>query len=100
MNELHGLGVYTIWDKILDTKERGIPHSRRRWHCVGILKDTDDGSFSCPTQIPGAGIELFLEKIENQPGPMGLPPSITTYSMSVALNECMLIALAARRMRI
>ena len=57
-------GIYNVRDRILDTKENGIPHSRRRWYCVGILKSIDDGSFEFPSNIPCADIELFLEKTE------------------------------------
>ena len=62
MKELRDLGIYNVRDRILDTKENGIPHSRRRWYCVGILKSIDDGSFEFPSNIPCADIELFLEK--------------------------------------
>ena len=75
MRELHSLGVYNIRDKILDTKENGIPHSRCRWYCVGILKSIDDGSFEFPSSIPCANIELLLEKPDMQLVSSGRPPA-------------------------
>ena len=30
-------GKYSIYHQIIDTKDHGIPHSRQRWYCIGIL---------------------------------------------------------------
>ena len=32
-------GAYEIHHQVLDTKDNGVPQSRRRWYCVGIRKD-------------------------------------------------------------
>jgi DNA (cytosine-5)-methyltransferase 1 len=76
--ELRGLGLYNIQHKILDTKEHGVPHSRRRWYAVGILKSVDDGSFSFPEPLPlekRPKIELFLERRKADTAKTGLPPA-------------------------
>ena len=44
--------AYEIHHEILDTKNHGIPHSRPRWYCVGILKSTFEGDFS-QFKLPG-----------------------------------------------
>jgi len=66
--------------KILDTKEQGIPHSRRRWYCVGIQKKFDDGSFEFPTAIECPSIEKFLERRNTKMAAVGLPPKSATTS--------------------
>ena len=73
MRKLLSLGIYNIYDKILGTKRHGIPHSRRRWYCVGMLKSIDDGSFEFPGNIPRADIELFLEKPDQNLVSTGMP---------------------------
>ena len=45
----------------MDTKEHGIPQSRKRIYFVGISKLHDDGSFSFPDLVAQPSIELFLE---------------------------------------
>jgi len=37
LTELKSLGIYNIYHEILDTKNHGVPHSRRRWYCVGMV---------------------------------------------------------------
>ena len=37
MKCLTDLGMYNVYDQILNTKEHGIPQSRQRWYCVGML---------------------------------------------------------------
>merc|ERR1711972_355450 len=74
MTELHNLRIYNIQDKILDTKDHGVPHARRRWYCIGILKSIDDGSFSFPEKVPCASIEFFLDKRDAQLVSTGMPP--------------------------
>jgi len=71
---LNGLGDYNIQWKVLDTKEQGIPQSRRRWYCVGIRKDVDDGSFSFPEKIDCPNVDLLLEPRDPELAKSGLPP--------------------------
>jgi len=63
LEELHGLGDYNITWKVLDTKEQGIPQSRRRWYCVGIRKDVDDGSFSRDPELATSGLHPTTQTI-------------------------------------
>ena len=37
MKCLTDLKMYNVYDRILNTKEHGIPQSRPRWYCVGML---------------------------------------------------------------
>lgn len=74
LTELKSLGIYNIYHEILDTKNHGVPHSRRRWYCVGIETSSDDGNFSFPQAIPRASIELFLEKRDARLAATGMPP--------------------------
>ena len=56
--------AYEIHHEILDTKNHGIPHSRPRWYCVGILKSTFSGDFSqfkFPGSIPMTPIDSLLD---------------------------------------
>jgi len=87
--ELESLGEYNIQWKLLDTKKNGIPHSRRRWYCVGINKNVDDGSFKFPEPIACAPLNLFLErktkhehlKLQNPKVAAGLPPKTQTTAL-------------------
>lgn len=55
------VGKYNISYSVLDTKENGIPHSRKRIYICGIRKDVDRGSFSFPEPIERPSIERFLD---------------------------------------
>merc|ERR550532_445026 len=61
LEALEALNTYNIYSRIMDTKEHGIPHSRRRIYFVGINKRHDDGSFSFPEPVARPSIELFLD---------------------------------------
>jgi site-specific DNA-cytosine methylase len=52
LKSLEQLGGYNISYQILDTKQNGVPHSRRRVYIVGIHQDADRGSFTFPEPIP------------------------------------------------
>merc|ERR1719360_257250 len=81
LEALDALNTYNIYSKIMDTKEHGIPHSRRRIYFVGINKRHDDGSFSFPEPVARPSIELFLDPpCKKQAG--NLPPihSKTAYT--------------------
>jgi len=81
LKELEGLGAYNIKWQILDTKQQGVPHSRRRWYCVGILKEFDDGSFTFPEPIACPSVELFLEKRVSKTATTGMPKSSQTTAL-------------------
>merc|ERR1740123_229859 len=75
--------MYNIYSRIMDTKEHGIPHSRRRIYFVGINKRHDDGSFSFPEPVVRPSIELFLDPPgKKQTAEGNLPPinSKTAYT--------------------
>jgi len=59
----------------LDTKNHGVPQSRRRWYCVGILRKFDTGKFEFPEAIARPSIEQFLERRDSKLVSEGLPPS-------------------------
>ena len=50
-------GSYNVYHQILDTKDHGIPHSRKRLYIVGIQKSFDRGDFAFPEKIPCAPFE-------------------------------------------
>jgi len=74
LKELNDLGCYNVQWKILNTKEQGVPHSRNRWYCVGILKEFDTKTFTFPEPISCPSIELFLEERSQELATTGLPP--------------------------
>merc|ERR1719331_836869 len=61
LESLDALNTYNVYSKIMDTKEHGIPQSRRRIYFVGISKRHDDGTFSFPDPVARPSIELFLD---------------------------------------
>jgi DNA (cytosine-5)-methyltransferase 1 len=81
LKELNKLGCYNIQWQVLDTKQHGVPHSRRRWYCVGIHKDFDDGSFEFPKPIRCPDIESFLEERDARLAATGLPPASQTVAL-------------------
>ena len=91
--ELASLQVYNITHKILNTSENGVPHNRRRWYCVGIQKEYDDGSFSFPSKIPCPSLEKFLERRSAKLAKSGLPPK----SSGVARNNVKLTLRTMKR---
>jgi len=91
LEALDALNAYNIYSRIMDTKEHGIPHSRRRIYFVGISKRHDDGSFSFPESVARPSIELFLDPpCKKQTVAGNLPPirSKTAYiNVRRALKE-------------
>jgi len=72
---LEQLGEYNISHQILDTKQHGVPHSRRRIYIVGIRRDVDRGTFAFPEPIPCPSMELFLDgRAKSAAVAAGLPP--------------------------
>jgi len=61
LESLEDLGSYNIYHQLLDTKEHGVPQSRRRIYIVGIKKSVDRGSFRFPEPVERPSIEAFLE---------------------------------------
>merc|ERR1719150_1636636 len=83
LEALDALNTYNIYSRIMDTKEHGIPHSRRRIYFVGIAKRHDDRSFSFPEPVARPSIELFLDPPGKRQAAEGnLPPvsNKTAYS--------------------
>jgi len=74
LQSLEDLGVYNIYHQILDTKQHGVPQSRRRIYMVGIKKSCDRGNFSFPEPIEKPSIEAFLEPQRTKPTMTTLPP--------------------------
>jgi len=74
LKELKDLRVYNVEWQILDTKQHGVPQSRRRWYCVGIQKKFDTGKFAFPEPIARPSIEKFLERRDAKLAVEGLPP--------------------------
>merc|ERR1719343_1259083 len=83
MESLKQLGRYNVQTEVLDTRQHGVPHHRKRLYIVGIRKDVDDGSFAYPEPIPCPSIERFLE-----PRPVsaevakGIPPATQTTAVA------------------
>jgi len=74
LNALRNPG-YNISHQIVDTKDHGVPHSRRRIYVVGIRKDVDRGTFEFPAKIKCPSIELFLDAKKKTDNPAALPPN-------------------------
>jgi len=78
LEELKNLRIYNVQWKLLDTKEHGVPQSRKRWYCVGIQKKFDTGKFEFPEPIARPSIEQFLDKRNPNLVPKGLPTKTST----------------------
>merc|ERR1711935_218805 len=74
LEELKQLRIYNVEWQILDTKQHGVPQSRRRWYCVGIQKKFDTGKFAFPEPIARPSIDKFLERRDAKLAVEGLPP--------------------------
>jgi DNA (cytosine-5)-methyltransferase 1 len=74
LSKLNDLKGYNVQWQVLNTKDHGIPHSRGRWYCVGILEEFDTGTFSFPEPIETPSIENFLEKRDAKLAEHGIPP--------------------------
>lgn len=58
-NTLIELG-YTIFEKIMNAKDYGLPQNRKRWFCVGFRKDLGIEEFNFPDPFP---LEIFVEDL-------------------------------------
>jgi len=74
LESLEALGMYNVQHQILDTKQHGVPQSRRRVYIVGIKKSCDNGTFSFPQPVEKPPIEAFLEPQRAKPSSAMLPP--------------------------
>lgn len=74
MDALQELRTYNVYSQILDTRDNGLPHNRRRIYIVGIQKFWDDGTFEYPEPVPCPSIECFLERRKVRPSGTELPP--------------------------
>jgi DNA (cytosine-5)-methyltransferase 1 len=82
LEELKNLRVYNVQWQLLDTKQHGVPQSRRRWYCIGIQKKFDNGKFAFPEPIARPSIEKFLERRDAKLAFEGLPPKSQTTARS------------------
>uniref|UniRef100_A0A7S1MA44 DNA (cytosine-5-)-methyltransferase n=1 Tax=Alexandrium catenella TaxID=2925 RepID=A0A7S1MA44_ALECA len=78
MEALEALGSYNVYHQMMDTKQHGVPQSRRRVYIIGIKKTRDDGSFSFPQPVETPSIEVFLDPRPRVPGRSALPPESQT----------------------
>ena len=77
----------------MNTKDHGIPHSRRRWYCAGIREDVNKGTFCFPDKIPCANIERFLNHRDANLALNGLPPKSQGMARSNVKNTLRLLEL-------
>lgn len=59
--ELEKLKVYSVYYKVLNTADYGIPQSRKRVFIVGILKQNEKREFEWPKPIPNRPLEEFVD---------------------------------------
>uniref|UniRef100_A0A7S1MC65 DNA (cytosine-5-)-methyltransferase n=1 Tax=Alexandrium catenella TaxID=2925 RepID=A0A7S1MC65_ALECA len=78
MEALEALGSYNVYHQMMDTKQHGVPQSRRRIYILGIRKACDDGSFSFPEPVETPSIEAFLDPKPRMPQSSALPPASQT----------------------
>jgi DNA (cytosine-5)-methyltransferase 1 len=83
---LQALGTYNISWRVLNTKDHGIPHNRARIFFVGILRSSDDGSFSWPAPLPPADIMEFLDRRLGRPSYADLPTASQTTARANVLH--------------
>ena len=48
---------YNVASQVLDSRDHGIPQSRKRLYWVGIAKKVDKGTFTFPEKIPCMDLE-------------------------------------------
>lgn len=76
LESLAELKTYHVYAKLLDTKEHGLPQSRKRVYIVGIHKVYAVGTFEFPEPVERPSIEMFLEPRVARPHPdIDLPPA-------------------------
>ena len=65
---------YNIYHHLLDTKDHGVPQSRKRVYIIGIRQDVDQRTFTWPEKLPLPSIEEFLDPRDPDLAATGLPP--------------------------
>jgi DNA (cytosine-5)-methyltransferase 1 len=78
LESLEALGTYNIYHQLLDTKQHGVPQSRRRIYIVGIKRTCDKNIFQFPEPVELPSIENFLEPRTSRPTAAQLPPRTNT----------------------
>ena len=61
ISELKKLKVYSVYWKVLNTADYGIPQSRKRVFIVGILKKNEKEGFEWPIPVPCRSLEEFVD---------------------------------------
>mmetsp|Transcript_79051 Transcript_79051/g.256372 ORF Transcript_79051/g.256372 Transcript_79051/m.256372 type:complete len:399 (+) Transcript_79051:59-1255(+) len=91
---LEDLGTYNLYDKILNTKDHGVPQNRKRIYFIGIKKTVDKGDFSWPEPLPQVSIEKFLKPRKGKVDATCLPPKSagTAYRNVKAVYKMLLAA--------
>jgi len=74
LESLEELGNYNIHHQMLDTKEHGVPQSRRRIYFIGIKKTIDRKTFEFPEPVKRPSIEKFLDRKKGKVDATMLPP--------------------------
>jgi len=67
LESLRALGTHNIYHQILDTKQHGVPQSRRRVYIVGIEKSCDTGTFEYPLPVPCHPLTSSLTLVSGNP---------------------------------
>ena len=63
IQDSNGEPAYWVHSKIIDTKDHGVLHARKRWYCVGSLRSAspDGNGFRFPEAIMCSPIFFFLD---------------------------------------
>ena len=57
-----GKPLYRIFQKVINTKDHGVPQHRERWYCIGVRRDADnDKAFKFPPDIGYGSIQALLQ---------------------------------------
>ena len=56
------LNMYNLYGEVMSSQHNGIPQSKKRSYCVGILRRFDNGNFAFPPAMECPGLESVLER--------------------------------------
>ena len=56
------LNMYNLYGDVMSSHCNGIPQSKKRSYCVGILRRFDNGKFAFPAAMECPGLESMLER--------------------------------------
>jgi DNA (cytosine-5)-methyltransferase 1 len=70
LKQLEDIGRYTIYWKILNTKDYGIPQCRERLFIVGINKKSSKNTFEFPEKIKMKKLTDFIDKTDTSKYPI------------------------------